>query len=152
MSVRNIARVEVGKCISRIDGRTPQRAPPLVIERPKRLQCGRIREVRPQRYKHDPHQRAARDVFHHLQLFYEFEPRYAVKSFQVLVLVQMFHVTAHVISVSHHAVMARADEEFGSALELPLCVAAIWQDQAIDAAAVLMEPVHIVPDRARFHV
>jgi hypothetical protein len=44
--VGNIARVELRESIGRIDGGTPQCTPLLEIERPKRLQRRRIREVR----------------------------------------------------------------------------------------------------------
>jgi hypothetical protein len=48
--------------------------------------------------------------------------------------------------------MPRPDEKFGATLELPLRLSRLRQDQAVDAAAILVQPVENVESRARLVV
>ena len=61
-------------------------------------------------------------------------------------------MTANVVKRPHQIVMTWADEQFSPAFELLLSLADGGQDQAIDAAAVLMNPVNKLPDRARLDI
>ena len=109
--------------------------------------------MRPQlAVEQDAHERAAYDIFHHLQFLNHSEPHVAFENLQMFVLVQMFDVAAHVIGIAHQRVMARADEQLRPALESLSGFSLLRHDQPIDAAAVLMQPVHDVTDRTRFEV
>jgi hypothetical protein len=144
---------KVGECVVWIDELAPQLALLLNIAGPKRLQRSGVGKMRPQlAVEQDAYERAAHNIFHHLQFLNQIEPCVAVKHLKVLVLVQMFHVAAHVIGIAHQRVMAWADEQLRPALELLSGFPLFRHDQPIDAAAVLMQPVHVVADHTCFEI
>ena len=53
----------------------------------------------------------------------------------------MLYGASDIINLTHHVVMTKANEKLGSAPELLLGLPSIGQDQAIDAAAVLVKPL-----------
>jgi hypothetical protein len=85
-------------------------------------------------------------------ILYEIETRRTIKAFQISVLVEMLYCASDIIELAHHVVMMRTDEKLGSALELPLGLPSGGQDEAIDAAAVLVKPIKNISNRARFFV
>src|SRR6202022_1913590 len=93
-----------------------------------------------------------RDMLGNRFLSREFKACRAVKVFQIPVLVQMLDRAAHIVKLAHQVVMAGADEQLGPALELLLCLARGGQDQAIDATAILVNPVNNLRNRARLRV
>ena len=61
-------------------------------------------------------------------------------------------MASDVVKRTHQVVMGRPDEQFGPAFELLLGLSDSGQDEPIDAAAILMNSVKKLFDRARFDI
>jgi hypothetical protein len=60
----------------------------------------------------------------------------------------MLYGASDIINLTHHVVMTKANEKLGSAPELLLGLSGIGQNQAIDAATVLVKPIDNLAIRA----
>ena len=153
IGVRNIARVKICESVHRVEWITPNLPSLGLAKCPKCSQRRRVSEVGPQIFvAHDLRNRASRNVFGNSFLCYEIKAGFAIEAFQVPVFVEMLHGASNIVNCAHRLVMTRADEQFGSALELLLSLPGIGQNQAINAAGVLMQPLKNIGDRARLRI
>jgi hypothetical protein len=103
---------------------------------------GGIRKMVPQlRIGDDPDKCRPRGVFHLRLLFQQVEPDFTIEPFEIAVLVQMLDGAAHVVDLPHQLVIPWPNEKLAPAFELPLGLPGIRQDQAVNAARVLVQAV-----------
>src|SRR5579875_804190 len=93
-----------------------------------------------------------RDIFGDCLFPRQFKPLVTIAIFQILAFVQMLNSAADVVKRAHKIVMATLDEQLRPALELLLGFSGIRQDHALDAAAILVDPIDERSIGARFHI
>ena len=65
---------------------------------------------------------------------------------------EVFDFASDLVKRTHEVVMGRSNEQFGPALELSLSFSLSGQDQALDAAAILVNPIKRFIDRSRLEI
>ena len=97
----------------------------------------------------DPRQSRPCDIFDDRLLRHQVEPNFALECLQISVFMEVFDIASNVVQLTHQVMMGRPDEQLRPALELPLCLPDSGQDQPVDAAAILVDPVKRLSDRSR---
>jgi hypothetical protein len=149
----NIFRIKFGQRIQRIDGRSPDCSLLTGRQSPELLESAPICEMRPDTFVADnPLKGGSSYIFNDRLLTHQFKALCAVEWLQEPVLMQMLDRAAVGVNLAHHIVMTKADKQRGPSLEIRRAPARPREDQSIDAARVLMQPMQQVAFRPRRNI